>query len=187
MRRCVLLLGLVLVMGGTSWANMAIQSIVDGNRLAGWWLLRFFDGTEYQREFEVQRPLQDWMPGFSNGGLGSVFPDTRTKVTVTPSVPTPSDEVSVEVSCWVPASNFGVDQADLDIQGHQITLDLHWASLGIGFQAFTWRTHTASLGTLEAGTYILRVNNSGAASGTVTKSLVVREPLRAQLVPGWPK
>jgi len=187
MKRNVLLLGLVLVMGGASWASLVQDQLVAGDSQAGWWLLRFFEGTEYQRELEVQRPALDWIPGFSSGDLQSVFPDTRTKVAVTPNVPIPSDEIFVEVSCWVPASNYEVEQADLDIQGSQITLDLYWASSGIGLQAFMWSTYKTSLGTLEAGTYMVRVNNSGAVSSTVTRSFQVREPLRAQLVPGWSK
>ncbi len=187
MKRYALLLGLVLALSSASWAQgIRTASIAEGDTAAGRWLLRFFGGTEHEREFEVERTVRDWMPGHAKDGLASVFPDTRTKVAIVPSVPTVSDEVFVEVSCWMPAANYSVDQADLDIQGQTVKLELHWAGDGIGSQAFTWRKHTTSLGILPAGSYVVHVTNSGAATATVTKAFVVREPLRARtLNPDW--
>lgn len=188
MRRHMVFLGMVLVMSGTGWAQSAgIASLAEGDTAVGRWLLRFFGGTEYEREFEVLRAERDWVPGYASDALASTFPDTRTKVAITPSVPTPSDEVFVEVSCWMPAANYDVDQADLDMVDQTINLSLHWAGDGIGLQAFTWRKYSMSLGVLPAGSYMLHVTNSGAATGTVTKSFQVRESLRAHIGgPDWP-
>ncbi len=98
----------------------------------------------------------------------------RPKVTITPENPTSNDSIEVKVTCWVPASNYGVDQDDVDIVGNHINLNLHWGSSGYGFQAFTWQSHTTTLEPLTAGVYVLDVHNSGAVTESVTKTLTVR-------------
>jgi hypothetical protein len=175
MKRCVLFWGLVLAVSVAAYGDMAqLQMVSGGDRATGWWLLRFFEGTEFEKEIEIRRPFEDWMSDHWNRPSTPMpTAGTRTELTVTPSNPTASDPVSLEVSCWMPASNYMVDQADLKIRGRQITLTLDWVCQGIGFQAFTWRTHTQSLGTFEPGMYMVRVTNEGAASGTTTTSFRV--------------
>ena len=142
------------------------------NPTLGLWELEFMDGSGYT----IQRPWAWADDGLSNGLIPS-FTSKKPSVSITPSSPTTADSIEVEVKCWVPASNYGVDTADVDIDGYHIDLNLHWTSVGIGFQAFAWRTCTTTLGTLAAGTYVLEVNNSGGVTESVKKIFTVRDPL----------
>ena len=178
MKRCVLLWVLALGVGvaaGGSFAQMAM--VAGGDPVEGWWHLKFFEDTEHEREFEIERPLDDWMSGYWNRwSAPDISVTARTELAVTPADPSPSDEVTLEVSCWMPASNYRVDQADLQVRGRQITLTLTWVNQGIGFQAFNWRKHSESLGKLDPGLYVVHVSNKGAASGNASMSFRVSAP-----------
>ena len=175
MKVWMVLLTCVLLVAETLRATPIVNEqawIQASDPVAGSWLLEFMDGTRY----EIQRPWS-WGNGVPTSGLiANVFSD-RPKVTIVPSNPTTGDVIQIEVECWVPSSSYGVDQADLDIQGNRITLELHWTGSGIGAQAYAWQTYTTSLGPLQRGSYTLDVRNSGAATGAATKFIRVAPAL----------
>lgn len=172
MKSWIVLLGWALLASPTVGQQSVVQSIAESDPMAGFWQLEFMDGSLYT----IQRPWAWGDDGLSNGLVSNAFTH-KPKVTITPSSPTTADSIEVEVKCWVPASNYGVDAAEVDIDGYHIDLNLHWTSVGYGFQAFAWRTYTTTLGTLAAGTYVLDVNNSGGVTESVKKIFTVRDPL----------
>jgi len=95
------------------------------------------------------------------------------EIRITPSIPTASSEVSVTVCGWKPASNYGVYDTALRIEGSDLWLDLYWHASGIGLQVVMQYEHTESLGTLDPGMYVLHVTNRGAMGGSATKTFVV--------------
>jgi hypothetical protein len=82
-----------------------------------------------------------------------------TDVSVAPVNPGPSDEVSVTVSGWKPASNYGLERADVRIVGSFVMLDMYWHSEGLGAQVVTPYTETQCLGKLNPGTYTVSVKS----------------------------
>lgn len=105
--------------------------------------------------------------------MGASISDVR----ITPAEPTDSEEVSVTVCGWTPATNYRVYDTDLRISGGQIWLDLYWDAPGMGGQAFTPYEHTHPLGTLRAGMYIVHVTNRDLMSGSTTITFTVSPSL----------
>ena len=101
--------------------------------------------------------------------MGASISDVR----ITPAEPAVSDEVSVTVCGWTPATNYRVYDTDLRIAGSQIWLDLYWDTPGMGGQAFTPYEYTHPLGTLSPGMYIVHVTNRDAMSGSTTITFTV--------------
>lgn len=98
-----------------------------------------------------------------------------TEVSVTPTNPGSSDEVSVTVSGWKPASNYGLDHADFRIVGSFVTLDMYWHSEGCGAQVVTSYAETKNLGRLSPASYTLCVRSwlNGRICETASKSFRV--------------
>jgi hypothetical protein len=98
-----------------------------------------------------------------------------TDVSVTPANPGPSDDVSVTVSGWKPASNYGFDHADVRIVGSFIMLDMYWHSEGFGAQVVTPYAETRCLGKLNPGAYTISVRSwlNGRFGETKSKSFTV--------------
>ena len=92
------------------------------------------------------------------------------EVEVTPMLPDAADEVSVTFRGYKPASNYYISSVDKQIEGSNICLNPHWASSGIGTQAFMPYEYTVPLGTLSPGTYIVHVRDV-TATFTVRPSL----------------
>jgi hypothetical protein len=121
-------------------------------------------------------------------------------VKVMPWRPTPTDEVVVTISGSTFVPYLTADDVDLQIDGSDITLDIHWISSppllpsGILMEQFcsvgtvyepvqfvspsSLRSDryevTKSLGTFSPGTYKVEINNSGRLTGTVSTSFTVR-------------
>lgn len=177
----IVVLMCVLVATAPAGATLSAQSIEVSDPQTGYWLLGFDDGTEY----EIQRPwswedyeLTDDLPSHLTEHLPSNTLRGETEVTVTPTVPTTDDVLEVTVSLDWPAI-LTLAETNLDIQGRQITLDLKWVTgamqrLAVGPTYMVHTTHTTSFGPLGAGFYSLRVNNSGAVTSTVIKTIAVR-------------
>jgi hypothetical protein len=136
-------------------------------------------------------------------------------VKITPLRPDPSDEVVVTVSGSTFVPYLTADSMDLQINGSDITLDIHWISSPppayqvtgtcqsqlcatvvepVQFELpSTLRSDryevTKSLGAFQPGTYQVEVNSSGRLTGTASTSFTVRElPLGSGLTgvfPGW--
>ncbi len=82
-----------------------------------------------------------------------------TDVSIAPVSPGPSDEVSVTVSGWKPASNYSLDRADVRIVGSFVMLDMYWHSEGLGAQVVTPYAETRCLGKLNPGAYTVSVKS----------------------------
>ncbi|MBN1508499.1 MAG: hypothetical protein JW955_16740 [Sedimentisphaerales bacterium] len=95
------------------------------------------------------------------------------EIRIAPGMPTSSSEVSVTVCGWKPASNYGIYDTTLRIEGPDIWLDLYWHAPGIGLQVVMQYEHTESLGVFGMGMYTLHVTNRGAMAGSMTKTFLV--------------
>jgi len=98
-----------------------------------------------------------------------------TEVSVTPADPSPSDDVTVTVSGWKPASNYGCDDVGVRIVGSFIMLDMYWHSEGLGAQVITPYDETRCVGKLNSGTYSVSVRSwlNGRFGETKSKSFTV--------------
>ena len=157
-----------------------LGTIVDMDPAAGWWRLRFFNGTEY----EINHPWngENDAPGthlFPGRGLEG------SRLMIEPKSRTFSNCFPIRVACHVPAADYGVDQVDLNVDGCCVNLDLYWARSKQGFPAYVWRTYTASREAFEAGTYVLEINRNGAATGTATKVFTVHSSSARSLDWHW--
>jgi hypothetical protein len=133
---------------------------------------------------------------------------------IDPANPTPSDEVSVTVVGWKPASNLVVGNAAVRIEGQTIWLDLYWqeqaspppatacgGSMG-QMEACSFSLtvtqydltppydgvpyeYAKSLGTFAAGTYTLNVANHDKVSGSKSTTFTVKSAATGQGQP-WP-
>lgn len=101
-----------------------------------------------------------------------------TGVSIAPADPDSSEEVSVTISGWKPASNYVLDRTVLRITGTFVMLDMYWHSEGIGAQVVTPYETTKYLGKLDAGTYTVLVKSwlSGRFCESTSKMFTVTAP-----------
>ena len=82
-----------------------------------------------------------------------------TGISVSPANPDTSDFISVTVSGWKPASNYGIQRSYSQVVGSRVYLNIYWQSLGSGCQVVTDYTYTEPIGQLRAGTYMILVRS----------------------------
>jgi len=86
----------------------------------------------------------------------------QANITITPTEPTPDDEVEVTVSHWTNTGGYRIDAMTCRILGNTIYLDLYWETPSLGSvvtQATVLHEQTRSLGKLAPGTYTVRVSH----------------------------
>ena len=93
-----------------------------------------------------------------------VCASARATITITPSEPTPSDEVWVTVSYWMPTGGYSIDHVVRRNVGGVFRLDLYWNTPAPGevvTQACVLHEHTECLGKLFPGGYMVQVIHHG--------------------------
>jgi hypothetical protein len=93
-----------------------------------------------------------------------VCASARATITITPSEPTPSDEVWVTVSYWMPTGGYSIDHVVRRNVGGVFRLDLYWntpAPDAVVTQACVLHEHTECLGKLFPGGYMVQVIHHG--------------------------
>lgn len=99
---------------------------------------------------------------------------------ISPAEPTPSDEIILTVSWWMPSTGYGLEITAARTEGHDIWVDVVTHAPGPYAQCcqvFTRTDATASLGWLEPGTYTLYISRDGGDYGAVlTFTVFVEAP-----------
>lgn len=194
MRRCALLLGMMLV-GGTAAAGSALDEIASSVQL--WDHIGGIGIPTTGALFDA--------PATSRQGLSGNLPMVSVmrpmNVSVTPEWPEPFEEVVATVSGKTSDPYLTLDDATVSRQGKDIVIDLQWStytpplsiiafngqccSAGYGVEqvhptvpgtlALESYEVTRSLGAFEAGRYRIHVHSRGALEGEVQATFEVRQ------------
>lgn len=155
------------------------------------------------------------LPGFPDREPISMDLGRPMRVEVTPWSPRPSDEVVATISGTTFVPYLTAETIDVQIDGSEIRLDIHWisspppvsttlmmeqyAAIGTVSEPVQFESPASlrsdryevsqSLGTFAPGAYTLEVVSTGRLTGTISTSFTVRKSFFdgdfASLFPGW--
>jgi hypothetical protein len=120
---------------------------------------------------------------FVLGASTTAWSGEITRVTVTPQTPSPSDEIRVKVSRWMPYG-YTVVNSTLQAQGNRIYLDLEWVAI-TGVPEYHWQQHTESIGKWNPGTYTVVVSNNGTTAACTLFTVIAETSESASNSSAW--
>ena len=100
----------------------------------------------------------------------------RADISITPSEPTPDDEIQITVSRWTSTGGYNINGTTCRMLGDTIYLDLYWRTPGFGeivTSAIVLHEETESVGKLAAGMYKVSVTHLGLNAPTESASFTV--------------